>query len=1211
MLHSMKKSSLLLALIFVIPVSLSAQKQYLQISNFRVPNDSLAQVIGQNFWRILCEELAQNPGLRLVSTKDQIYERGNFIPGIHHIPDVLVHPDSTEQKAALLPIRGALGFTDTEYEISLRIGKQASDSGRVTRPKINDESETLTDLRRIVSEALRQLRPEFARQQAWLGAPLDPEKFHILVADFNAADTATAQAAADQFQKQLLAASEQYYYLRLLFDVQRLPAARARIKNETDALEIGKSLDVDAVVCGDVRFSPDSLSHTTQVCLTHPNRFLRTEVLQARQTTAIDSIPPPDVSLIQFLLAVVHLNDPAEESDSLALHHLNQAYAAATPENQQKLNLLAANTAYDAVDFEKMEYYVQQFAPEDSFAIAYGHLFHGSIYKKDEQPDSAREAYLRAAKIFNQLQLDEKQAQIFYLLGKLYYENDELDSAEVAFQKSMFFYAAADKKHELAIASTYLGAIYQKNKMFDQAEAAFKNALPIFLEKNHRSSLARLYRFLASLYYQQDKKAQALVCYKKAIQIGVEEGDHDALTTLYRYAGLISYQLGQLDQSLKFFEKYLTLTRSEENPAYRGQTHSYLGFLYNKKGNRVKSIKNFELAIDAFQAEGDTSHLASTFKNLGQVYFAWGDFRQAEKYLLKSAALQKTNGDLASVYKSLGGLHYQQGNPAQALGHYQTAAVLCHEAGDSTELVTLYKGTAMIHYQRGDSAQAIEYYRKSAAIQSAQGDQNGLAATLSNIGRIFYAQSNWDSARVCFEQAAKIRTEAGLIAELSRLYQNIGICWSQLGETARQVKFYEKAAAAAKRAGNAEQQAKMLTLIGVIHRNDEAYETALKYFLEAAEIFPADTPDLAKAYQNIGYIYFKQEQWNLALDYLLWAKDGFNDAGDLKRLMEVYFILSEIYSKFGDSFATRECAYKNDVIYYLLNKRETLSWPYYKLARLKLQQRKFEDAEAYARLAILQGESVSESDFDLQEKVTLFNSLMRQDKHEQAIALVEAGFIPDADLSDSQAAYPKFLLLEAQLKVFLRTGRQFPELSEFLATAPALEQAQLFSRARAWKRAAEYYHTFLQQAPETLAGNRLAQVQTEIATCFLEQNQADSALNYLKPALNYYEQSGDSLKLAQVQAQIGAAYKIQKKWKPALALLRQSRQIHWKISSEPRPELGETLFHLADVFHQTAEPDSAAIYARKSLEFTLRAREAEKAYPVQDLIDRIDAVAEK
>jgi tetratricopeptide (TPR) repeat protein len=135
-----------------------------------------------------------------------------------------------------------------------------------------------------------------------------------------------------------------------------------------------------------------------------------------------------------------------------------------------------------------------------------------------------------------------------------------------------------------------------------------------------------------------------------------------------------------------------------------------------------------------------------------------------------------------------------------------------------------------------DFLRALMVCQEALQLAESADDKVLLAGALRKLGDVQWKSGDNESAQGSYARCLVIYDELGDFDGLSNSYCGLGIVHGTLKDSANALDFFEKGAAAAKRAGNDVMLAHNLGNIGHIYANIEDYITALKYFAKALGI---------------------------------------------------------------------------------------------------------------------------------------------------------------------------------------------------------------------------------------------------------------------------------------------------------------------------------------------------------------------------------------
>ncbi|HBF34875.1 TPA: hypothetical protein DDW35_09980 [Candidatus Sumerlaeota bacterium] len=148
-----------------------------------------------------------------------------------------------------------------------------------------------------------------------------------------------------------------------------------------------------------------------------------------------------------------------------------------------------------------------------------------TLFTEQEQFAEARQVYLDALKIFEDLKELREQGVVQGLLGILaLQENDLTESAKRHHAALALFHKLREPEME-AVAWCQLGIVYQEAQQWDEAERHYHESARIDEELGNLANAAMCWNYLAILWENAGKPDVAEMWYRKAIDIGQQTSD--------------------------------------------------------------------------------------------------------------------------------------------------------------------------------------------------------------------------------------------------------------------------------------------------------------------------------------------------------------------------------------------------------------------------------------------------------------------------------------------------------------------------------------------------------------------------------------------------------------------------------------------------------------------------------------------------------------
>lgn len=428
---------------------------------------------------------------------------------------------------------------------------------------------------------------------------------------------------------------------------------------------------------------------------------------------------------------------------------------------------------------------------------------------------------------------------------------------------------------------------YLKEK-YQFALQSYQQALAIVRQQKNRPWEAVILAQMGLVYEKLGQKQAALEASQQALVIKQEiaKGADDRATLLSKppLSGAVNYK----EVKIQFASGKITTFKSEGGVVFFSQTQAKLkgdglfeeGFRQSRNQKYPRAIKTLEAALAVYQQLGDKAGIARTFYELGGVYNRQQDEQQALKYYQQALPLYKEIGDDYNEKASLnaiGKIYNQQGINLAFKGQYR---------------------------------QALEKYQQVVDIAKKLGQQETKLRTFNQMAMAYSSLGEYKLALDYYHKALPIRYE--ILGHWLGIEFNIGRIYEVLGQYELAVKSYNDALKTARRPtlianngdsiGDLKGEVNALNAIGNIHYKQEKYDLALDYYRQALKVIKKvedkEAQNLLEAttFNSIGLVYFKQDKYQLALDFLqpaltTYQQFGFRHAEGviLHNIGKVYF----------------------------------------------------------------------------------------------------------------------------------------------------------------------------------------------------------------------------------------------------------------------------------------------------------------------------------
>jgi tetratricopeptide (TPR) repeat protein len=209
--------------------------------------------------------------------------------------------------------------------------------------------------------------------------------------------------------------------------------------------------------------------------------------------------------------------------------------------------------------------------------------------------------------------------------------------------------------------------------------------------------------------------------------------------------------------------------------------------------------------VDWAERHGSASDMAAAYFNLGRIALEQRDFPAAERWHLKSLAIEEKQGnehDAASTYHNLGVIAQEQRDFPAAERWYLKSLAIEEKQGNEHGAAGSYHQLGRVAQERRDFATAERWYLKSLAIKEKQGDEYGAATTYHQLGRIAQEQRDIPAAERWYLKSLAIEERQGNEHGAASTYHQLGVVAQEQHDFSAAERWYLKSLAIEEKQGN-------------------------------------------------------------------------------------------------------------------------------------------------------------------------------------------------------------------------------------------------------------------------------------------------------------------------------------------------------------------------------------------------------------------------
>ncbi|PQJ78627.1 tetratricopeptide repeat-containing sensor histidine kinase [Polaribacter porphyrae] len=263
-------------------------------------------------------------------------------------------------------------------------------------------------------------------------------------------------------------------------------------------------------------------------------------------------------------------------------------------------------------------------------------------------------------------------------LGIYYRKKGSLDSAIINYKKSINIYAKLKDSTKINITKSSLANVYKAKGDFKRSIKYFNEVITFFDKREEKFKTRKLItQFnLSGVYINMLEWKTADDLLESIYNDPLAQKNKRLLRAVSINLCATKQKVNQLDKALeyaKIAEKFKNNTRG------LADLYTNMGSIYEKKGTHQKAHQYFLKGLENYEKLKSNSGIILAYNNLGNNSIAWGKFKQAEKYLLKSKKLLAKEGNLKSLshnQKMLANLYEKKGAYQKSLDYLKKDIIL-------------------------------------------------------------------------------------------------------------------------------------------------------------------------------------------------------------------------------------------------------------------------------------------------------------------------------------------------------------------------------------------------------------------------------------------------------------------------------------------------------------------------------------------------------
>jgi tetratricopeptide (TPR) repeat protein/transcriptional regulator with XRE-family HTH domain len=264
-----------------------------------------------------------------------------------------------------------------------------------------------------------------------------------------------------------------------------------------------------------------------------------------------------------------------------------------------------------------------------------------------------------------------------------------------------------------------------------------------------------------------------------------------------------------------------------------------LGVFHDRQGHHHQAASYHQQAIDIARHSGDRHAEAIAVSNLAITYDQLGQYQLSADYYWRARTSYRQLGDQlgeATNLTNLGNLFVRQGCYQQAAETQQQALAGFRELGDQLGEAIALGNLGEIYYRLGDYHQAASHQRQALALRRESSHRGLEAEALTRLGEICNRLGDHTQADEYHQNALALYRKTGLGGEADAL-NGAGETLLATGQREQAHACHTAALALTGQTGNRPEQARSLTRLAAVFRQQGDYDQAASYDQQALTIY--------------------------------------------------------------------------------------------------------------------------------------------------------------------------------------------------------------------------------------------------------------------------------------------------------------------------------------------------------------------------------------
>lgn len=392
--------------------------------------------------------------------------------------------------------------------------------------------------------------------------------------------------------------------------------------------------------------------------------------------------------------------------------------------------------------------------------------------------------------------------------------------------------------------------------------------------ESYRYHLRKRYDYAGWVNYEAGNYKEALVNFLEAINISKSINNYQSKNDLalsYEYVGLTYNKQGMYNSTLPYFDSAIVIYKNFGKIKSQAIITNRIAYSNFKMGNYKKSVEIYEKTIPILLKENDyenvsyaKSMLAQSFWNLGKHADAIASHQQAIEYA-KTANL---NYRQAFSWEKLGDLYKLTGEKTKALAAYDSCVNYYAIIKDSSSIINNINNVGEVYKNDKNYEKAIEYYERALKFARGLSAKKEQVTAIYNIAdAAFYYDTT--KSRIYYSQCRELCKTTGDVVKEYYSTANLGLLQARNLRIKEADQLFREALLLAEKTKNPEDLAWIYARIATSAMQQLEFDDAEKYYFKSLKIYDStnNKTEYAKGLPNLGWLNISKGKFDVAEKY--------------------------------------------------------------------------------------------------------------------------------------------------------------------------------------------------------------------------------------------------------------------------------------------------------------------------------------------------------